>query len=596
MSLERKTVGGFEVSRRDSEGVKEGFELWEAHRATDGKSAELLTVAAEPSGAPERRKVDAFLEAAEAWHRAKHPALLECYGKGILDDGRPYILSERRPEDSLDEFCATGGPMNLEAVRDLLLPVMEAAGELHSKGGFHGDISPEAVFITSDAEARPKLGGFGPVHWRGGSSGLGGLSRASSGEAGEGTDPAEPYQSPERRRGGGSLGAWADVYSLAAMTHRAITGEAPKPPSGFSSLSFGSDEGSSSGGIQVPQPIESLLDKAMSEIYMSRPADGRALAAAMKDAFKKVGVTPGVSSEAKTAMPASAATTGGASVGSDSAADEVSFGTTGTTGSSDISRTSSPSSPSGPSGPSGPRAPAARPVSYGSSPSPSPSSSPSRTYSPTSSSSGGSGIGKVILVPMILSILGVGGAMYFVMSDSAESPSQVEEVVHQPTSPNEPRPAISPRDVVVVQNDSLGRTKRLEFKNKLHKELQKERKGSQGRVVVIPGHRGEGRKGGVQVVAPADTRAGKGGAPKEVIKKVLFRQGSAFQGCVKRHGGSGVVKVQVVVVGKTGKPKRVRVRGGLRRKARKCIQEHIQRLRFPSFEKRQVRLDLQMQF
>lgn len=212
-------------------------------------------------------------------------------------------------------------------------------------------------------------------------------------------------------------------------------------------------------------------------------------------------------------------------------------------------------------------------------------------------------MGKVFMLPVILSVLGVGGAMYFItMSESAGPQQQVEEVVHKPTRQAEPRVANPPKNVVVVQNDSLGRTKRLELK-KLPGELRRKLKGVQvvdvddlrgpqgGRVVVIPGTRGEEGRG-----APVDSDVGKGRTPEEVAKKVLLRHGKAFRGCAKRHGGAGVVKVQIVVGGKTGKARQVRVRGGLRRKARKCIQRHIQKIRFPKSEKRWIRLNLQMQF
>jgi formylglycine-generating enzyme required for sulfatase activity len=131
-----------------------------------------------------------------------------------------FIIMECLDGEDLDTLLAREGPLGLERALSLLAPVADAldhAWERHQL--VHRDIKPANVFVTRGGEV--KLLDFGIAARARGSAneGAGTEAPASSGTAG--------YRAPEAGREAGSPGRGLDVYAVAVMLYRMLTGRLP---------------------------------------------------------------------------------------------------------------------------------------------------------------------------------------------------------------------------------------------------------------------------------------------------------------------------------------------------------------------------------
>jgi serine/threonine protein kinase len=147
-----------------------------------------------------------FIERAQRQARFDHPSitpLWRCwYGNGTAYASMPYhggvtLAAARR---------AMSHPPEESWLRALTLPLLDAIESLHALPALHLGISPERVALRADG--RPVLlnpGAQQTAAW------------------------ATPYQPPELREPADHLplGAWTDLYALAATLYHAITGHAP---------------------------------------------------------------------------------------------------------------------------------------------------------------------------------------------------------------------------------------------------------------------------------------------------------------------------------------------------------------------------------
>jgi formylglycine-generating enzyme required for sulfatase activity len=130
-----------------------------------------------------------------------------------------FIIMECLDGEDLDTLLAREGALGLDRTLALLAPVADAldhAWERHAL--VHRDIKPANVFVTRAGEV--KLLDFGiAARARGGGTGAGTEAPASSGTAG--------YRAPEAGREAGNPGRGLDVYAVAVMVYRMLTGRLP---------------------------------------------------------------------------------------------------------------------------------------------------------------------------------------------------------------------------------------------------------------------------------------------------------------------------------------------------------------------------------
>ncbi|MBC2640535.1 MULTISPECIES: protein kinase domain-containing protein [unclassified Rhodococcus (in: high G+C Gram-positive bacteria)] len=141
-----------------------------------------------------------------------HPNIVGVLQVGATGSGRPYIVMQYHPQDSLDVRIRRGGPLSLENVLRLGVKIAGAVETAHRLGILHRDIKPGNILLTDYGE--PALTDFGIAHI------TGGFQTATGAVTGS---PA--YTAPEVLEGDPPSPA-ADVYGLGATLFSALTAHA----------------------------------------------------------------------------------------------------------------------------------------------------------------------------------------------------------------------------------------------------------------------------------------------------------------------------------------------------------------------------------
>lgn len=133
-----------------------------------------------------------------------------------------YITMEYLEGETLAAFLEREGQISEQQAMDFILPVMQALETVHEKGIIHRDIAPDNIFLSRNAsgELKVKLIDFGAAKF------------ATTSHSKSLTVIIKPGYSPEEQyRSNGDQGSYTDVYALAAVLYRMVTGV--QPPDAF---------------------------------------------------------------------------------------------------------------------------------------------------------------------------------------------------------------------------------------------------------------------------------------------------------------------------------------------------------------------------
>lgn len=125
-----------------------------------------------------------------------------------------YMVMEYAGEFSLQQFLDETGTLTQEQLLDLVLPLLDVLEAIHATGLIHRDIKPDNILI-SDA-AQPVLIDFGAARQAVGERGVELTQIFTVGYA-----PLEQYSR------GIPQGPWTDIYGMAAVMYRCVTGRIP---------------------------------------------------------------------------------------------------------------------------------------------------------------------------------------------------------------------------------------------------------------------------------------------------------------------------------------------------------------------------------
>ena len=157
-----------------------------------------------------------FLQEQQALLRLRHPYLATLYDAGVADDGTPWLAMALVEGRRIDLWCDDRN-LDVEARIRLVLQVCGALAYAHRNLVIHRDIKPSNVLVDHDGHVR--LLDFG-------------IARLIDHASEERTATALRALTPEYAAPEQFLGALPstsmDVFSLAALLYRLLTGAAPR--------------------------------------------------------------------------------------------------------------------------------------------------------------------------------------------------------------------------------------------------------------------------------------------------------------------------------------------------------------------------------
>ena len=160
-----------------------------------------------------------FEQEAKAAARLQTPHVVQVYEHGV-DGGMPYIVMELLQGQDLHTRIQLKGRMPLRHCSRVVVQAAKGLRAAHEAGIIHRDLKPQNVFLgVQDGELVVKILDFG-------------VAKVGTSKVGEGTEAGKVlgsphYWSPEQARGLPTVDHRSDLWSLAAVTYRMVTGDMP---------------------------------------------------------------------------------------------------------------------------------------------------------------------------------------------------------------------------------------------------------------------------------------------------------------------------------------------------------------------------------
>ncbi len=207
-----KSIGGYKLLRLLGAGGMGAVYEAEAPGSSARVAVKLLSsrLASSPTS------VERFKQEGRLASQLAHPRCVFVIAADA-DAGRPYIVMELMPGDTLKDAVDKRGPLPAEQAITYMLDVIDGLAEAHRVGMIHRDMKPSNCFLTADG--RVKVGDFG-------------LSKSLIGSRDQHLTHSGAFlgtvlfASPEQIRGE-PLDYGSDVYSLCATLYYLLCGEAP---------------------------------------------------------------------------------------------------------------------------------------------------------------------------------------------------------------------------------------------------------------------------------------------------------------------------------------------------------------------------------
>lgn len=155
--------------------------------------------------------LDRFLEEARKVASLNHANIVHVL-RLLRENGTAYMVMEYVEGQSLAQWIQHHPRPTEQQMLALLLPLLDGLDHVHRAGLLHRDIKPENIIVAAK-DGRPVLLDFGSARENTG------RTVSLTCVVSEGYSPFEQYQQKGRQ------GPYTDLYSLAAMAARAMTGE-----------------------------------------------------------------------------------------------------------------------------------------------------------------------------------------------------------------------------------------------------------------------------------------------------------------------------------------------------------------------------------
>jgi eukaryotic-like serine/threonine-protein kinase len=197
--------------------------VWEGKHVTLGTRVAIKFIEAEYIESPEARQRFDNEARTAATLGSKHA--IQIYDHGVTEEGKPYIVMELLTGEPLDKRVERLGRLSLQDATRIIQQICRALQRAHDKGIIHRDLKPENIFLVrshDDDEEIAKLLDFGIAKFKPGATS--GISSSTKTGAILGTPF---YMSPEQARGLRSVDQRSDLWSLAVIVYKCVTGVLP---------------------------------------------------------------------------------------------------------------------------------------------------------------------------------------------------------------------------------------------------------------------------------------------------------------------------------------------------------------------------------
>ncbi len=187
-----------------------------------------------------------FLKERQLLASLQHPSIVHVIDAGHTADGRPFLVMEHVDGLPIDRYASRIG---IKQRLELFLRVCEGVSQAHRQLIIHRDLKPCNILV--DAAGQPKLLDFG-------------IAKLLN-ETGDATQLAEQlltpnYASPEQLKGEAQSTA-TDVYSLAAVLYKLLTGATPRE--NLRNIATGEVVPPSQSDRNIPGDLDFVVGKAL---------------------------------------------------------------------------------------------------------------------------------------------------------------------------------------------------------------------------------------------------------------------------------------------------------------------------------------------
>jgi hypothetical protein len=181
--------------------------------ATSDRVGRPVTVTVFPPLSEGRTREDFDRAAATAQRLGAHPSVVTIHEWGHAPDGRPWVVTEPQPAESVDTLLTMEGPLEVERALQVGVLLAGALETAHRAGIVHGDLSPARLVFGAHGEPLLADTGLAPFAVL---PGLGALNNPVRYHA-----PPEVLERTE-------ITPATDVYSLATTVYALLAGRAPQ--------------------------------------------------------------------------------------------------------------------------------------------------------------------------------------------------------------------------------------------------------------------------------------------------------------------------------------------------------------------------------